>query len=253
MIYFLKFASAFVMPPGIFILFCCWLSYKLYRRRETGISAALLAASLVLYALSIPPTSSALLRNLESAYPMPENPAGDVIVVLGGGATQDTPDLGGKGGLTDASSNRLLMAARLYHRLRIPVLITGGRVYADSGAEALIARRILMDLGVPEGDILVETESLTTGQNARYTAVILGERGLSRPVLVTSAFHMKRAVLNFENNGVTVLPFPTGYRVNVTPRVFHYMWLSPQAYALDNSVCVLQEELRCFVTRMTGF
>ena len=253
MIYFLKFGAAFVMPPGIFILICLWLSYALFRRREKGIAAALLAASLALYALSTSVVASALMRNLEAAYLPPENPSGDVIVVLGGGATQDTPDMDGQGGLTDGAASRLLAAARLYHRLHVPVLITGGQVYEDWGAEALIARRLLLGLGVPEQDILVETESKTTGQNAVYTAEILKKRGLSKPLLVTSAFHMKRSVLNFEKNGVEVVPYPTGYRVNVAPRAFHYMQFAPMAYHLDNSVCVLQEELRYWVTRATGF
>ncbi len=253
MIYFLKFGAAFVMPPGIFIIFCLWLSYMLFRRREKGIAAALFIASMLLYALSTPVVSSALMRNLEAAYLPPENPSGDVIVVLGGGATQDTPDMDGQGGLTDGASSRLLAAARLYHRLHVPVLITGGQVFADSGSEALLARRLLLGLGVPERDIITETESKTTGQNAQFTAKILKERGLSRPLLVTSAFHMKRSVLNFEKQEVAVTPFPTGYRVNLEPRAFHYMWLAPHAEKLDNSVCVMQEELRYFVTKMTGF
>ncbi|MBR5163756.1 MAG: YdcF family protein, partial [Schwartzia sp.] len=77
MIYFLKFGAAFIMPPGIFILFFFWLSYKLFRRREKGIAAALLVASLMLYALSTSFVSSALMRNLESAYLPPESPSGD--------------------------------------------------------------------------------------------------------------------------------------------------------------------------------
>ncbi len=253
MIYFLKFGAAFVMPPGIFILFFLWFSYKLFWRRERGIAATLFVASIVLYVISTPLASSAWMRNLESAYLPPKNPTGDVIVVLGGGATQDTPDLDGAGGLTDGATSRLLTAARLYYRLRIPVLLTGGQVFEDSGAEALIARRALIGLGVPESDILTETESRTTGQNAMYTAAMLKEHGFSRPILVTSAFHMNRSVLNFEKYDIDVLPYPTGYRVNLKPRAFHYMWLAPQAAALDNSVCVFQEELRYFVTKMTGF
>lgn len=241
------------MPPGIFILLFFWLSYKLFRRRERGSAAAILVSSLLLYALSTSFVSSAMMRNLEAAYLPPDAPSGDVIVVLGGGATQDTPDMDGKGGLTDGASSRLLTAARLYRRLHVPVLVTGGQVFEDWGAEALIARRLLLGLGVPEGDVIVETESKTTGQNAAYTAQILHREGFSRPLLVTSAFHMKRSVLNFEKNGVEVTPYPTGYRVNTAARAFHYTQLAPQAYHLDNSVCVLQEELRYWVTRLTGF
>ena len=253
MIAFLKFGVTFALPPGIFFLLFLLMSVKLWRRREQGIAAAIFVVTLIFYAFSTPYLSAALMRHLEEAYLPPENPSGDVIVLLGGGATKGTPDFDCSDGLGEGSATRLLAAVRLYHRLHVPVLITGGQVFADSGSEALLARRLLLGLGVSERDIITETESKTTGQNAQFTAKILKERGLSRPLLVTSAFHMKRSVLNFEKQEVAVTPFPTGYRVNLKPRAFHYMWLAPHVYALDNSVCVMQEELRYFVTKMTGF
>ena len=64
---------------------------------------------------------------------------------------------------------------------------------------------------------------------------------------------MKRSVLNFEKQGVTVTPVPTGYRTDAKPRALHYLWFGPEASALDNSVCVMREELRYLVTKMTGF
>ena len=77
---------------------------------------------------------------------------------------------------------------------------------------------------------------------------ILRENGLSHPILVTSAFHMKRSVLNFQKQGVAVEPFPTDYLVAHHP-VFHYTKLRPQTEALLDNVTVLQETLRTFVTR----
>ena len=253
MIYFLKFGAAVLLPPGLFMLVFLWLSFRIWRRGERGLAGALLATTLVFYALSTPLVSSALMRNLEAAYAPPEKPEGDVIVCLSGGATLDTPDLGGSGGLSEGSSARLMAAARLYYHLHVPILFTGGRVFKDSGPEAEIAKRILTDLGVPEKDIILETESLTTGQNAKYSAEIIRARGFMEPVLVTSAFHMRRSVLNFAKYGIEVTPFPAGYRVNMQPRAFHYMWLSPQSSALDDSVCVMREELRYLVTATMGY
>ena len=253
MITFLKFGVTFALPPGIFFLLFLWFSVKLWRRREQGIAAAIFVVTLIFYALSTPYLSGALIRNLESAYQPPERPSGDVIVLLGGGSTKGTPDLDGTDGLSEGSAARLLAAARLYHRLHIPILFTGGKVFPDSASEAEVARRYLLGLGVPDQDIILELESRTTGQNARNTAEMLRERGFSRPLLVTSAFHMKRSVLNFEKNGVTVTPVPVGYRVNAKPRALHYIWFGPEAWALDDSVCVMREELRYFVTKVTGF
>ena len=253
MISFLKFGVTFALPPGLFLLFFLWMAVKLLRRREKEIAAAIFVVTMLFYAISTPYLSAALMRNLEAAYPLPENPSGDVIVLLGGGATKGTPDMNGEGGLTEGSSTRLLAAARLYHRLHIPILFTGGKVLEDGASEAEIARRYLLGLDVPDRAILLETKSRTTGENAKFTAEMLRARGFSSPLLVTSAFHMKRSVLNFENNGVSVTPFPVGYRASRLPRELHYIWFGPEAYALDDSICVMREELRYFVTKMTGF
>ena len=112
------------------------------------------------------------------------------------------------------------------------------QVYEDTGAEAKIAKRMLVSLGVPENMILVETKSINTTQNAKFSAEILREQGFSRPILVTSAFHMKRAVLNFEKQDITVTPYPADYQVTHHP-VFHYTKLRPQTEALLNNVTVL--------------
>lgn len=253
MIAFLKFGVTFALPPGIFMLLFLWFSVKLWRKREKKIATAIFVVTMIFYALSTPYLSSALMRNLEAAYIPPANPSGDVIVLLGGGSTKGTPDIDGTDNLGEGSASRLLAAVRLYHRLHVPILFTGGKVLADGPSEAETARRALLGLGVPDQDIILESASRTTGENAKYTAELLRERGFSRPILVTSAFHMKRSVLNFENNGFSVTPFPTGYRADVKPRVLHYIWFGPESYALDNSVCVMREELRYFVTKMTGF
>ncbi len=248
MIYLLKFFASFVLPPGIFFVLFTAIAVRAWRRRERRTAGALLAVTFVFYLLSTSIVGDALLRGLESQYAPPAKPAGDVIVVLGGGATKDTPDVDGTGSLCAGPASRMLTAARLWRRLHIPVLLSGGQVYEDSGPEAWIGRRVLMGLGVPESDILMETESLNTTQNAIYTAAMLREKGFSRPILVTSAFHMPRSVLCFRKQGVEVVPYPADYQSNLQPRDFHYSRLRPQSDALSASAVVLQERLRTWVT-----
>lgn len=249
MIYFLKFGASFVLPPGIFFVLFFGIAFWAWRRRERRIAAAIFAVTFTFYLLSTSLVSEALLRGLETRYDPPRDPAGDVIVMLGGGAMGDTPDVDGVGTLSPSPANRLLTVVRLWRRLHVPILLSGGQVYEDSGGEAVIARRVLVGLGVPEADILLETESQNTTQNARYSARILREKGFSRPILVTSAFHMPRAVLNFEKQGIEVVPYPADFWTNRNPRVFHYSRLRPQSDALSDSAVVLQERLRTLVTR----
>lgn len=249
MVYFLKFGASWLLPPGIFIVALFALAWYAWKRRgERRIAALLFALTFVFYLLCTSVVAERTLGWLEQAYLPPAEPAGDVIIMLGGGAMPDSPDVDGVGALCASPANRLLTAVRLQRKLGVPILLSGGQVYEDTGAEAKIARRMLIDLGVPEEQILVETRSVNTTQNARYSAEILRAQGLTQPILVTSAFHMKRAVLNFKKQGIDVVPYPADYQVTHHP-VFHYTKLRPQTEALLDNVTVLQETLRTLVTR----
>ena len=249
MVYFLKFGASWLLPPGIFIVALFALAWYAWKRRgEKRLAALLFALTFVFYLLCTSFVAERTLGWLEQAYLPPAEPQGDVIIMLGGGAMPDSPDVDGVGALCASPANRLLTAVRLQRKLGVPILLSGGQVYEDTGAEAKIARRILIDLGVPEEQILVETRSVNTTQNARYSAEILRAQGLTQPILVTSAFHMKRAVLNFKKQGIDVVPYPADYQVTHHP-VFHYTKLRPQTEALLNNVTVLQETLRTLVTR----
>jgi uncharacterized SAM-binding protein YcdF (DUF218 family) len=94
----------------------------------------------------------------------------------------------------------------------------------------------------------VEDQSLNTRQNAKFSHEMLKKNMLVDPILVTSAFHMERAVLDFQKENVVVKPFPTDYMVN-REHVFHYNKLSPSAWALQANTMALQEKLRTLVTK----
>ena len=252
MVYLLKFGASWVLPPGIFIVaFFVIALYAWKKLGERKLAAVIAGITFVFYLLCTGLVAEQLMGRLEAAYEPPEVPRGDVIIMLGGGAMPDSPDVDGTGSLCSSPANRLLATVRIYRMLHVPILLSGGQVYSDSGAEAKIARRVLLSLGVPEKDILVETRSINTTQNARFSSEIIEEKGFRRPILVTSAFHMKRAVLNFERAGIDVVPYPTDYMVSHHP-VFHYTKLRPQTEALLDNVTVLQETLRTLVTRLTG-
>lgn len=253
LVYLLKFGASWILPPGIFIvLFFLIAGYCLKVRHDPKIAAMVAALTFIFYLFSISFTAEKAIGSLESVYEPPENIGeidADVIIMLGGGALPDMPDIDGKGTLCSSPANRLLTAVRLQRLLHVPILLSGGQVYSDTGAEAKIASRVLKSLGVEDKDIIMETRSINTTQNAKFSAEILQERNLHKPVLVTSAFHMRRSVLNFEQQGIKVIPYPTDYMVTHSP-VFHYTKLRPQSEALLFNVMVLQETLRTFVTRI---
>ena len=105
----------------------------------------------------------------------------------------------------------MLTTVRLYEQTKLPIIITGGQVFPDSGNEARIAKRVLISLGVNPNDIYIEDKSLNTEQNATFTAKLLKTYDLNKPILITSAFHMERAMKHFQNEGIRVQAYPTGY------------------------------------------
>lgn len=240
MLYFIKFFyNAFLLPPGIFVLGFTILSVKSFRKKS-GVALCFLGLTFILYLSSISLISNLLISPLENKYRPPTQISGDVLVVLGGGATLDTPNLNGRGHLSPAAANRLLTCAQIYHRLHLPIILSGGRVYKTTGYEARIAAKILLDLGVPHDKIFTDDSSLNTTENAQYVKKILNQYHFQRPLLITSAFHLPRAVRQFKKINVDVIPYPADYRTNVSYR-FSSRQLVPSHEALNETGLALKE------------
>jgi len=250
MFVFKKIAGALVLPPGIFILLIGATGLMLLYSRRWRIGIINLIVSLALWALSIVPVTNWLMQGLESEFSFPANPSGDVIILLGGGAINGVPDINGQAAPTYTSLNRIVAAVRLYQRLQLPIIVSGGRVYADNDvAEATVARRFLAELGVPEDRIIEEDRARDTAQNARLAAAICRQHGFSRPIVLTAAYHLKRARLAFDAAGMKVTAFPAYFlgsqKAAYTPR-----HLLPSAHALQSSVKALHEYLGIWYYRL---
>ena len=253
MVYLLKFGASWILPPGLFIILLAILTFYL-TKINLRLSFLVGLGTIIFYFLCAGFTADFFMGKLERVYEPPaqiENSGADVIVLLGGGAFRDVQDVEGEGTLASSAASRLLTAVRLQRLLNLPIILSGGQVYSDSGAEAEISGRILKSLGVPDEKILLETKSVNTTQNAIYTAEIMREKNFQKPLVVTSAFHMRRAALNFSRQGLEIIPYPTNFTVSQNP-VFHYTKLRPQAEALLLNVTVMQEILRTLVTEITG-
>ena len=240
LIYFIKFLySTFLFPPGSIIIALLVLCFYLYRR-HSDLTKKIVIITVIFYLATIPLVGDQLIGSLEGKYQPPSDVHGDVIVMLGGGATLDTPNVYGLGHLSGFAANRLLTCAQLYHRLNLPILISGGKVLETTGSEADIAKVILLGLGVPEDKIIVENQSLNTTENAKYTKKLLEEYSFVQPILVTSAFHMERSVLQFAKVNLSVIPYPTDYQTNQQSKFQpHQLW--PAAGSLLDVSLALKE------------
>lgn len=202
---------AFAVPPGVFVLAAAVLGIGFLRRRRRACGFVFLLFGALLWAASLPMSAERLFRWLESPYERLSEPKGDVIVLLGGGVHDGAPDLTGKGAPSAEMLSRVVTAVRLRKRMSVPILVSGGNAFRGKASEAPVVKRFLVDLGVPEDRILLEGESRDTRENARLSAAILRRAGYANPVLVTSAYHMRRSVLLFRRAGVEVTPAPSGF------------------------------------------
>ncbi|MBU2702860.1 uncharacterized SAM-binding protein YcdF (DUF218 family) [Sporomusaceae bacterium BoRhaA] len=248
MFYLIKFLyTAVILPPGIFILLLAALSVWSWRKKQP-VSKFLVFITVIFYVCSTGIMSNSAIRFLESQYVPSSEVTGDVIIMLGGGATLDTPNIEGKGHLSGFAANRLLTAAQLYYKLKIPIIVSGGRVFETTGKEAEIARATLLQLGVPADHIIIEDQSTNTTENARFSKEKIQQYHFEQPILVTSAFHMPRAVKQFEKVGVTVQAFPTDYQTNVQGNWDFRQWW-PTADGLYNLSLAIKEYVGLIVVR----
>jgi uncharacterized SAM-binding protein YcdF (DUF218 family) len=235
-----KLITPFLLPPGIFIIILMVVGYMALRKKHyrSGIGALSIVA--LLWMVSVAPFADFMMRSLESGLAIPDQPEGDVIIVLGGSVYGASPDLSGTGAPGPDTMQRMVTGARLQHALGIPIIISGGKVYKTSGSISKVTKRFLIDLGIPSQAVILENRSRDTYENALYSKAICDQKGFARPVLVTSAYHIKRSILSFKKVGLNPLPFPCA--ITTWPNK-HYGWTSylPRAGALATTSAALHE------------
>lgn len=232
--------AALVLPPTSigFLTLAGVLLARRYLRR--GLALVLLSV-LLLWVFSTPALGVLLLQTLEPA-PIDLNRLHQnqpqAIVILGGGRQRGALEWSGDT-VNAPSLKRSRYGAALARTLELPLLVTGGSPGFGGRPEAALMRDVL----VRELNTEVrwtEEASLTTRDNARYSAQQLLPAGIRRIVLVTSASHMLRAQANFTAQGFVVFPAPTDYmgQLPLTWNMF-----IPSVEGLERSNLALREWL----------
>ena len=183
-------------------------------------------------------------------------PIADVIVVLGGtGSAGNGQRLFHNLG---AAADRLLEATELFQAGKAPLLLfTGGPVDAWGDSEADGAARLWQRLGVPASAIVLERESRTTRENAALTLPLLQARKTRTVLLVTSAWHLPRALRNFrdaaeaEGLDITFLPYPCDPMEFIEDQDPWLRWL-PNSQALEASQKLVKEALGLLWAKVGG-
>jgi uncharacterized SAM-binding protein YcdF (DUF218 family) len=238
------------LPQVVLLLVCAMLALGRGRSRLAGVLLALAVGWLLLFSSSW--MAQHLMARLERDYPpqaantLPNAPA----LVLLGGATRGATSLVQTADL-NAYADRLLFAARLYQLGKAPLVVVSGGSPGRGGVEAREMADILAIMGVPPAAMLLEGHSRNTYENAVYSSQLLQQRGIQRVLLVTSAFHMRRARAVFEARGIAVIPAATDYQRLLDGEALP-PWL-PSASALQRSTVAVWELAGMLVYRQRGY
>ena len=206
----------FVLQPlvAIILVFCAGLVARWLRWRRRALALFLIAAT-SLAVCSLSPAGLLMTAYLEDRFPRPDLPA-DVsgIVVLGGAfdtrvaRTRHVPEL-------NEAADRVTAALALARRYPdAKVLFSGGvaAVFEDDIPESRVAKVFFAEQGLAPGRLVLNSRARDTFENAVYAKQLADPKPGETWILVTSAYHMPRAVGCFRVAGFDVVPYPVDYR-----------------------------------------
>lgn len=180
-----------------------------------GQKIALTAAGLLLI-LGLSPLATWLILPLEMRFPVPDLTSRkiDGIIVLGGAVQERQTLAHGVLAMNDAGERIVAMADLARRFPEAKVIFAGGAGSFSHAAkpEAEVVREQLGALGLSANRILIESHSVNTHENAVLAKAVARPKPGETWLLVTSAWHMPRAVGIFRKTGWSVTAYPTDFR-----------------------------------------
>jgi uncharacterized SAM-binding protein YcdF (DUF218 family) len=231
--------AAFCDPAAI--LFGLLVFGLLWRRMRRG---CLMLACVILLLFGYSPLPNALLKGLSQRYApvgfADASVRGIVVLASGGFTAHASHPINAR--MTQDGLARMTEAVRLHRQLpesRIWISIPGGR-HTDAAIDNIL-REIEVLFHLPEATLIPLSGARTTGDEARLAA---GQIGSDQPFyLVSSDFHLPRAMKTFEKAGLSPLPAPAALDHETVPSSFSPGRLFPKASALENTRRWLHEQI----------
>lgn len=212
-------------PSTLFItLLSLGLLLAMTRARRTGLGIAL-SALLILLSLGLLPIGESLRQTLENRFPIPavESPPTGIVVLGGAIATRLTLVRGGGQTALFEAGDRYVETAVLAHRFpqaRIVIAAGSDDFWELPGVqvEADLAKTLLVRLGIAAERISLDRQSRNTYENAINSLAVATPKPGEKWLLVTSAYHMPRAIGVFRQIGFAVTAYPVDFETTGSPR-----------------------------------
>ena len=159
----------------------------------------------------------------------------------------------------NANGDRLFQTIDLYQAGMIDkIMISSGSglIQLPTLKEASLIKKYMVDIGIPADDILVETISRNTYENAVETRKVLeatyGSNLSEEFLLITSASHMRRSRACFRKQGIDVVPYSTTKRGVAGPFVFESEMILPNARSFEHWKTIFHESLGLIMYKLSG-
>lgn len=253
-----KLITSAMLPPGLFII--AFIICGLCAKRKIIAILSLLCA-LLLYALSIEPVKDMLFLYLENqaqaivpgihvkdikfnngnSKELTNIHTIDAIVILGGGVYEN-------GNFKEDSVNRLLAGYFVHSITGKPIILSGGSAGGNL-PESYTMYSVLHRLNVKRGDIIIESQSRDTVDNADNVIKICEKKHYKRIALVTSAYHMPRAFTLFSKSTVSITPVLCDSKLDMRYTIYSFL---PQFSSFANSTKALREYIAVTVLYIVG-
>ena len=255
-----KIISGFLFPLPLSLLLSFLGLYLLWFTAKQKVGKIMVSVGLAILTLfSYSVLSDKLLRPLERKYDKFEIKSLSAVskteddfvikfvVVLGGGHTSD-PELPLISQIGRSALVRLIEGIRIYRKYPgAKLLLSGGGVF-DPVSNADVMARVAREIGVPERDIILESNSKDTKDEAMFIKPIVGNDPF---VLVTSASHIPRSMALFKKHGMNPIPSPVGHCIKDGQGVSLYSFF-PSAGNLGKAELTIHEYLGMTWAKLRG-
>jgi len=244
-----KLVSIFLTPLSIGILIVSAGLYLLFRHKTIPARRLILAGILWLFLFSYGPVANLLLYQLEHRYPTLSTPSDRIayIYVLGYGHSTDAA-LPITSQVDKEAVVRLTEGIRLYHKCqgKAKLIVSGYSGLFDPVPHALMQQRLAQALGIPQTDIITVPEAKDTEEEAQAAKKLTQGQPFA---LVSSAYHLPRAMKFFEAAKLHAIPAPTYHQASIThPDYFSIFSVT----ALEKSTMVFHELIGMLWQKIKG-
>jgi len=213
----------FAQPANLLLVALCLIAVLIWTRWWRLARALAVVTAVMALLVATLPVGQAVIQVIENRFPVPTSLPGkiDGLIVLGGAISPMLSKSRGQPQVNDAVERLMSAAALARTHPEARIIFSGGAgdLFNPELKEAHYAPTVFEQMGLESDRVVFEAESRNTAENAALTLEIAKPKAGETWLLITSAFHMPRAVGSFRKVGWRVIPYPVDFKTTGTAEI----------------------------------